>query len=54
VTVAEKHYVGLVRGIPATARTLEAAMGVEAQVGEVLRAAVVRAKNTKVSLGDRR
>lgn len=29
VAVAEKHYLGLVRGIPATAKTLEAAMGIE-------------------------
>jgi integrase len=49
VTVAEKHYVGLVRGIPLTAKTLEAAMGVEAQVNAVIRAAAVRANPVKAS-----
>jgi hypothetical protein len=37
VTVAEKHYLGVVRGIPREARTLEAAMQIEdlaRQVGE--------------------
>lgn len=32
VAVAERHYVGLVRGIPREARTLEAAMQVDAQM----------------------
>lgn len=32
VTVAEKHYVGLVRGIPASAKTLETAMQLEKQI----------------------
>ena len=38
VTIAEKHYLGLVRGIPTDARTLEAAMGIEEQAAEALRA----------------
>lgn len=33
VQVAEKHYLGLVRGIPATARTLEEAMGLRSGEG---------------------
>jgi integrase len=36
VAVAEKHYLGLVRGIPATARTLEAAMQVEKQLAQMI------------------
>jgi integrase len=32
VIVAEKHYLGVVRGIPRTARTLEAALQIEDQV----------------------
>ncbi|HET8940216.1 MAG TPA: hypothetical protein VFN67_42535 [Polyangiales bacterium] len=36
VTVAEKHYAGLVRGISREARTLEAAMQVEAEVRAVV------------------
>jgi hypothetical protein len=35
VAVAEKHYLGLVRGIPTTARTLEAAMQIEQQVNRL-------------------
>lgn len=44
VAVAEKHYLGLVRGIPATARTLEAAMGIEAELERVIAAVRARAK----------
>jgi len=36
VQVAEKHYVGVVRGIPRDARTLEAAMQVEKQVADIV------------------
>lgn len=36
VQIAQKHYVGLIRGIPLEARTLEAAMGVEAESESVL------------------
>jgi integrase len=36
VSVAEKHYSGLVRGIPVTARTLEAAMQIEKQLERVI------------------
>lgn len=35
VEVAEKHYVGVVRGISPTARTLEAALGIEAIIRKV-------------------
>ncbi len=35
VAVAERHYLGLVRGIPATSRTLEAAMGLEAELAKI-------------------
>jgi len=35
VTVAEKHYVGLVRGISRGARTLEAAMNIKEQVSQI-------------------
>jgi integrase len=36
VTVAEKSYLGIVRGIPRQARTLEAAMQIEAEVHEII------------------
>jgi hypothetical protein len=36
VAVAERHYVGLVGGIPASARTLEAAMQIEEMMGWVV------------------
>lgn len=36
VAVAERHYLGLVRGIPATAKTLEAAMGIEAALTSIV------------------
>jgi integrase len=39
VAIAEKNYVGLLRGIPADARTLEEAMQVEAQVQQVIASA---------------
>lgn len=38
VTVAEKHYVDIARGIPRTACTLEAAMQVERELGNVIEA----------------
>jgi hypothetical protein len=38
VTVAEKHYVDVVRGIPREARSLEAAMQIEAQMTKVIAA----------------
>lgn len=38
VTVAEKHYVGVVRGIPPSAKTLERAMQITAQVDRVIAA----------------
>lgn len=37
VAVAEKHYVDVARGIPRDARTLEAAMQIEAQLAKLLR-----------------
>jgi integrase len=53
VAIAEKHYVGLLRGIPREARTLEAAMQIEAQiecviaaVGEPRKARALRAVGT--------
>jgi len=39
VAVSEKHYVDLVRGIPKEARTVEAAMGIEAELARVVEAA---------------
>jgi integrase len=36
VLIAQNHYVGLIRGIPATATTLEAAMGIEDLVGRII------------------
>lgn len=36
VEVAEKHYVGVIRGIPPEARTLEAAMQIETQLAQVI------------------
>jgi integrase len=38
VQVAEKHYVGVVRGIPAEAKTLEAAMQIETEMARVVEA----------------
>lgn len=35
VVISERHYMGLLRGIPESARTLEAAMGIEAEVAMV-------------------
>lgn len=39
VAIAEKHYLEALRGIPATARTLEAAMGVEGELSAILASA---------------
>ena len=39
MTVAEKHYLGVVRGIPREARTLEAAMQIEDVTRQVVEAA---------------
>ncbi len=39
VLVAEKHYAGLIRGIPIEAKTLEAAMQIETQAAEVVASA---------------
>jgi integrase len=39
IAVAEKHYLGLIRGIPRDARTLEAAMQIEGQLAGVVAAA---------------
>ena len=38
VIVAEKHYAGLIRGIPIDAKTLEAAMQIEDESAEVIAA----------------
>lgn len=35
VEVAQRHYLGVLRGVPQTAKTLEAAMGIEAQLAEI-------------------
>lgn len=44
VQVAEKCYLGRVRGISPTARTLEAAMGIEEQMARVIEAARKRSR----------
>lgn len=36
VAVAEKHYLGTVKGIPHTAKTIEAAMGIENEAAEIV------------------
>jgi integrase len=36
VSVAEKHYLGTVKGIPQSAKTIEAAMGIEAEAAAVI------------------
>lgn len=36
VTVAEKHYLGLVKNIPMEGKTLEAAMGIESVRGRIV------------------
>jgi hypothetical protein len=52
VAVAERHYVGLVRGIPRDARTLEGAMQVEAQVKRAIAAAsAVHGTDARVDAG---
>jgi hypothetical protein len=43
VAVAERHYVGVVRGIPPEARTLEAAMGITPQMKAIEESARSRA-----------
>lgn len=43
VTVSEKHYAGLFTGIPREAKTLEAAMGIEAVMTRVIEAEKARA-----------
>jgi integrase len=52
VTIAERHYVGLVRGIPREARTLEAAMQIEKQMAAVI--AVIASKGSSDSAQARR
>jgi integrase len=37
ILVAEQHYVGLIRGIPIEARTLEAAMQIEAEAAKIVK-----------------
>ncbi len=51
VAIAERHYVGLVRGIPLDARTLEDAMQIGADLARV---AVVGAKSPRPNLRDKR
>lgn len=43
VTIAERHYVGVVRGIPTTASTLEAAMAIEELAAKIVAQALARA-----------
>lgn len=45
VAVAEKHYVDVVRGIPRDARTLEAAMQIEAQMTKVIETVSLRRRD---------
>lgn len=45
VAVAERHYLGLERGIPREARTLEQAMQIEAEVQQILDAVKARASS---------
>lgn len=47
VAIAEKHYVDLLRDLPARADTLEAALGVEPQVRQILGALGVRTSEDK-------
>jgi len=42
VQVAERHYLDVMRGIPPTARTLESAMQVEAQIERIIAAVGAR------------
>lgn len=44
VSVAEKHYLGVHRGIPRDAKTIEAAMQIEGALSDVLGATVTRAE----------
>jgi len=47
VQVAERHYVDLIRGIPPTARTVEAAMQIEQQMGRVVDAVTAPAARAR-------
>jgi len=53
VQVAERHYVGLVRGIPASARTLEVAMQLEEVMGRVLDSVTSKSQAPIVTLDKR-
>ena len=44
VAVAEKHYLGLIRGIPRDARTLEAAMQITTEAQQVIDARLLAAQ----------
>ncbi len=49
IAVAEKHYLGVQRGIPKNASTLEAAMQIENELAEVLGAVVVSGATARAS-----
>lgn len=53
VVVAERHYAGLLRGIPREAQTLDAAMRIEALLVELVDALQARPGTAVVSLADR-
>lgn len=48
VKVAQEHYLGLIKGIPVTSKTLEAAMGVEEKVAKVIELARARRGTAQV------
>ncbi|HEX4335579.1 MAG TPA: hypothetical protein VH062_06665 [Polyangiaceae bacterium] len=47
VTIAERHYVGVIRGIPPTAKTLDAAMQIEGEMERVIAAVGARPAPTR-------
>ncbi|MBK9386093.1 MAG: hypothetical protein IPN34_14875 [Planctomycetes bacterium] len=54
VQVAQKHYVGLLRGIDPAARTVEAAMGIEDLVDRVIEQAVERGQSARGCVAEER
>ena len=46
VTVAEKHYLGLLKGLPRDARSIEAAVGIEAELRQIVEAVTIGRMNT--------
>jgi len=45
VIVAERHYAGLIRGIPIEAKTLEAAMQIEGEAAQVIESIAAPARH---------